>query len=63
MWNTIQYIYTLQSTEIDPKLEYETYRKALNYAKITLIAGSNLKNNKLGPQYDESYIRKHYSTK
>lgn len=62
-WNTIQYIYTLQSVEIDSKLEFETYRKALNYAKVTLIAGSNLKNNKLESQYDYSYIKDHYSAK
>ena len=63
LWNTIQYIYTLQSTNIDPSLQYETYRKAIGYAKTTLIAGSNIKNKKLEAQYDNSYIKQHYATK
>lgn len=64
IYDTIDYIYTLQrikNTDSKPKNEYETYKKALNYAKITIAAGSNLKNGDIEVQNSESYIEENYS--
>ena len=36
MCNTIDYIYSVQRASLNDKTEYETYRKALNYAKTTI---------------------------
>ena len=63
IWNTIGYIYTLQSANVSDKNAFETYRKAINYAKVTTAAGANVKNGKIETQYDGSYITKNYLTK
>lgn len=60
LWNTINYIYDVQSATLEGKNEFKTYRKALNYAKTTIAAGANIKNNKLEAQYSASYIEKNY---
>ena len=60
IWNTIGYIYTLQSSNLPEENEFPTYRKALNYAKTTMAAGASLKNKKLEEQYDASYIKENY---
>ena len=59
IWNTIDYIYDLQSAK-SIKEPFKTYRKAINFSKTTIAAGSNLKNKKLEPQYDASYLEKNY---
>lgn len=59
IWNTINYVYELQGSDlgtVDQEQRYETYRKAINYAKTTIAAGSNVKNNKIVTQYDAGYI-------
>ncbi len=59
IWNTVNYIYEVQDADkslMNTKEEYETYRKAINYAKTTIAAGSNVKNNKIVAQYDADYI-------
>lgn len=59
IWNTINYIYELQSADLsdgDQENRFATYDKAINYAKTTIAAGSNVKNNKLVAQYDADYI-------
>ena len=58
MTNTISYIYALQDANLTEETEYETYRKALNFAKTTIAAGSNLKNDKFVEQNSDSYIEK-----
>lgn len=59
IWNTINYIYEVQDADkdlMDQENEFETYRKAINFAKTTIAAGSNVKNNKIVAQYDADYI-------
>ena len=61
IWNTISYIYALQKFDRDSDKAYETYRKALNYGKTTMAAGSNVnKKGRVTEQYDASYIKKNY---
>jgi len=60
IWNTIDYIYAVQEATLKGDKELETYRKALNYGKTTMAAGSNHKKNKLSEQYSASYIEKNY---
>ena len=59
IWNTINYIYEVQGSDfatMDAQQRADTYRKAINYAKTTIAAGSNIKNDKLMAQYDADYI-------
>jgi len=60
LWNTINYIYAVQNYDPENGNEFETYRKAINYAKTTMAAGANVKNNRLEEQYNASYIEKNY---
>ena len=60
IWNTVSYIYALQDYDPENGNEIETYRKAINYAKTTLAAGANVKNNRIEEQYSASYIKKNY---
>ena len=60
IWNTIHYIYEVQDATLEGDKEYETYRKALNYGKVTMAAGCNEKKGKLTEQYSASYIEKNY---
>ena len=59
IWNTINYLYELQGSDLDngdQENRFKTYDKAINFAKTTIAAGSNIKNNKLVSQYDAGYI-------
>ncbi len=59
IWNTVNYIYEIQGADfaaMDKQQRADTYRKAINYAKTTIAAGSNVKNNKIVAQYDADYI-------
>ena len=61
IWNTINYIYEIQGAKLDGKKEMQTYRKALNFGKTTIAAGSDIKGkNKLVPHYNIKYIRRNY---
>lgn len=67
IWNTVNYIYSLQSyripSEIDNK-EFDnikkTYRKAINYAMTTTAAGVNIKGHKITCDNSASKIEKNY---
>ena len=61
LWNTINYIYEVQTAKLTEETEYPTYRKALNYAKTTMAAGANAKKDKLTEQYNASYIKENYT--
>ena len=63
LWNTINYIYDVQKANLDSNTEYDTYLKAINFAKTTMSSGVNVKNNNLETQYSASYIKKHYLKK
>lgn len=60
MWNTINYIFDIKNTDIEDQSKYDTYLKAINFAKTTIAAGSNIKNGDLEAQYDAHYIKKKY---
>lgn len=60
MWNTINYIFDIKNTDIEDQSKYDTYLKAINFAKTTIAAGSNIKNGDLEAQYDAHYIKKEY---
>ena len=60
MWNTISYIFDIKNTDIEDQSKYDTYLKAINFAKTTIAAGSNIKNGDLEAQYDAHYIKKKY---
>lgn len=60
MWNTINYIYQLQSANLTDKTEKETYRKAINYAKTTMAAGVNIKGNKIKIDHNAHEIQENY---
>ena len=61
LWNDINYIYAVQDYDPENGNEFETYRKAINFAKTAMAAGANVKNNNLEEQYNASYIEKNYT--
>ena len=60
IWNTVNYIYTVQDYDPENGNEIETYRKAINYGKTTIAAGANVKNDRIEEQFSASYIKKNY---
>ena len=63
IWNTIQYLYTVQNSSLTEKTEYDTYKKAINLAKITMLSGSKIKNDTVKVLNNKKYIEKHYLSK
>ena len=61
IWNTLNYIYEVQSATLTDKTEFATYRKAINFAKTTMAAGANVKNGNIEAQYDAKYIKENYT--
>ena len=60
MWNTINYIYQLQSASLTDKTEKETYRKAINFAKTTMAAGVNINGNIVKVDHNAKDIEENY---
>lgn len=58
IWNTINYIYEVQGAHLTDKTEYATYRKSLNYGKVTMAAGVEEHNGKLRAENNITYIKK-----
>lgn len=56
--NTIDYIYEMQTADISPENELNSYKKALNYAKTTIAAGANLANGEITSEHNADYIEK-----
>ena len=64
LWDTINYIYEIQGAKLTEKTEFPTYRKAINFGKITIAAGSDSNGKgKLVEQHDMQYIKKNYVNK
>lgn len=61
--STIDYIYAVQIYNPDDATRYATYKKAINYAKTTISAGANLKDDKLESQYSKKYIEENFGKK
>ena len=60
IWDTMDYTYKLQTAVPTEETLAATCRKALNYGKITIAAGSNVKKDTIVEQYDSSSIKKNY---
>lgn len=60
IWNTINYIYTLQRAKLTEETEKPTYRKAINYAKTTMAAGANINKDKVRSDHSAGEISKNY---
>ena len=62
LWETIDYIYQVQNATFpNQKQELETYKKALNYAKITISAGATKRSHIITSKNDYAYIKKNYT--